>query len=421
MNSPDETNEPAGQRISIMVGQAVRMAGLSLLAHPLRTVLTLGGFVVSMVIAVVLIAAGAAVSRAVESILRGLGEGQVIVEPGRTTGMGGVRRSGRPVRIRYQDVVGLSGALPSFEGVAAFYDLRGGGASSRKYSIPWSPVRAVARDYQRVRRIPIAEGRWFNQAESDEGEWVAVLNEGLRRIIFRDEPAVGQWIEWRGRRMEVVGIVRDEALFPYLVFIPYKTVSHMADSRYVSGLIARPLPDADWERAIAELRRVLAGLGGFDPTDSNAVEITSNREFTVRTRIMSSALHALVLTIATVGLLLGGLGVANMMVISVTERTREIGVRQAVGAAPRIIFLETFLEALFVVALGGVAGLVLGAAVCHVIGELPLSETYRAGVRFDGMSAAVSVTVLGLVGLGSALLPARRALRLTPVEALRWE
>src|SRR5262245_52378618 len=103
--------------------------------------------------------------------------------------------------------------------------------------------------------------------------------------------------------MTVVGVIRDDATFPYVLFVPYKTASHMADARYISGLIARPAPGESWTRAMGELRRVLGGLGGFDPGDPNALEIEDNSAFTSRVATVTTALHALVAVIAIVSLL----------------------------------------------------------------------------------------------------------------------
>lgn len=403
------------------LGEVLRMAVQDISARPLRTVLTVAGFVISIGIAVILLAAGEGLQSTVTIVLRSLGEGQVMATPGRTTGVGGIRRSGREVRLRYDDVVAVKDDLPSFSHIAPFFYLRGGGAASHRYSIPYSPVRAVDRDYLEARNLPVVEGRWFSAREEEEGEWVTVLNEGLRRMIFRDEPAVGQWVEWRGRRMDVVGVVRDEANFPYILFIPYKTVRHMADARYISGLVARPRPAVDWDRAIGELRRVLAGLGGFDPADENALEIENNSEFTSRVSTLSAALYALVVTIAGVSLLLGGLGVANMMVIAVTERTREIGLRKALGATRRSIFLQILFESLIVLAMGGVVGISLGALACGAIRELPMSGTYTAGIEFNWIAALICLGGLGIVAVLASTIPARRAALLPAAEALRWE
>ncbi|HLU48436.1 MAG TPA: ABC transporter permease, partial [Planctomycetota bacterium] len=277
------------------MNELLRTAIDELRVRPLRTGLTLAGFAVSMAIATVLLAAGGGLERTVADVLRSLGEGQIVATPGRTTGVGGVQRSGREVRIRFKDVEAIRTALPSFEGVAAYFDLRGAGASSARYSIPWSPVRAVSAEYADVRRLPIVEGRWFTQAEAERGEWVTVLNQGLRRMIFRDDKAVDEWVEWRGRRMKVVGVVKDEALFPYILFVPYRTVSqNMADARWISGIVARPGADFDWERGERELRRALAGIGDFDPTDENAVEFETNEEFTQKVRRATLAFRILV-------------------------------------------------------------------------------------------------------------------------------
>jgi putative ABC transport system permease protein len=400
-----------------ILGMALRSLG----QRPLRAVLTVLGFTLSMAIAAVLIATGEGLEKSVASILRTLGEGQVVATPGRTTGVGGVRRSGRTIQIRYEDAADLSEALPSFSGVAPFFDLRGGGAASYRFSIPFSPVRAVGRGYLDVRGTDLVDGRWFNEEEEEEGRWVTVLNEGLRKMIFHDEPAVGRWVEWRGRRLDVVGVVRDDALFPYILFIPYETVKQLSDSRTITGLVARPRPGVDWSRAIAELRRVIAGLGGFDAGDENAIEIEDNSEFTRRVAVLSAALRVLVWTIAGVSLLLGGLGVANMMAIGVAERTREFGLRKAIGATREAIFAQVLVEALVVLFTGGLLGGAVGAAAVSALPDLQISSTYLAEVRFDLVSALFCAAGLGLVGTLAALIPARRAAALPAAEALRWE
>jgi len=397
------------------------MALTDVTAHPLRSTLSMLSFTIGISIAVVLVALGEGLRDAVTDILRGMGDGQIMISPGRTTGMGGQRRAGRKIRIRYEDTRDLAAFLPSIDGVAAYFNLYGGGASSWRYSIPWSPVRAVDREYLRVRNIPLLEGRWFSAAEEEQAQWVTVLNEGVRRIIFPDSVALGQWVEWRGRRFKVIGVVRDEALFPYMLFVPYQTVSQMGDSRYISGLIAHPRSGESWSRAISELRRVLASLGGFDPADLTAIEIEDNSEFTSRVRAVTTALHALVLTIGGVSLLLGALGVANMMVISVTERTREIGLRKAIGATPRDIFLQVLCEALIIMGAGGVLGIAAGAGACAAVDSLPMSASYTAQVHFDPVAALVSVMGLALVGILAGTIPAKRAAALPAAEALRWE
>ncbi len=405
----------------VFLGQVLRMALADTAAQPLRSSLSIASLASGVAIATVLVATGNGVQGVVSDVLRSLGEGQIQAFPGRTTGAGGQRRAGRPIRIAYDDVPRLAEAVPSVEGIAPFFYLRGGGAASWRYSISYAPVQAVGHEYRDVRRIPLIEGRWFTAEEESTGQWVAVLNEGVRRIIFPGVEAVGNWIQWRRRRFTVVGVVRDEAQFPYVIYVPYNTVRRLADTRYISGFVARPSPSASWDQAVSQLRRALAALAEFDPLDSNAVEIRDNREYTSRVRTITAALEALVVTIATVSLILGSLGVANMMVIAVTERTREIGLRKAVGASSGVVFLQVFCEALAIVLAGGIVGTFLGALGCKAVGELRFSEAYAAQVSFDPLAAAVATASLAVAGVIAAAVPAKRAAALPAAEALRWE
>jgi len=408
-------------RRAVRVGEILRMAFRDVASHPLRAALSISSFASAVAITVVLAAAGNGLEGAVRGLLRSLGDGQIAVTPGRTTGIGGQRRSGRQVVLRYDDVESLADELPSFEGVAPYFNVYGGGTASRRYSIPWSPARAVSFDYLGVRGAPVIDGRWFSPVECAEGRWVAVLNHGLRRVLYPDGHPIGDWIEWRGRRLEVVGVIQDEAEFPYLLYVPYPAARQIGDARNITGLMARPRGDADWDQAQRELRRVLGGLGGFDPGDTSALEVEDNRDFTTRVAAGTRALEILVVTIAAVCLLLGALGVANMMVISVTERIREIGLRMAVGATSRDIFLQVFFETMVLFAVAGLVGVALGAAACGQVGELRISAERAARLEFDPAVAIASLAALSIVGMVAAMLPARRAARLPAAEALRWQ
>jgi putative ABC transport system permease protein len=213
------------------------------------------------------------------------------------------------------------------------------------------------------------------------------------------------------------------------VFIPYDTASLLTDVKYPEDIVWTPANPIFREAAVKQIRATLARIHNFSPTDERAVEMIVFNEFMKQIDTMSLALRVLLGLIGTLTLAIGGIGLANIMLVSVTQRTREIGVIKSLGATRRSILLQFLLEAMVIVTAGGLIGVLAGVTISMAVGTLPLlgplfKDTSGAGdihLKVSEFAVLTSTIMLEIVGLVSGLLPAIRASRLDPIDALRYE
>lgn len=392
--------------------------------HPLRSFLTALTVTFGTAVLLVLMAYGNSAPEATTEVLKSMGSTQIKVEPrsrGWSGGGGGSRR-GKKLEIKYEDLEAIRGACPSIAMMSPGYSPgMGSGVWAPKRSWPWAGLRGVGSEYVDVADLEMIEGRWFSPADEANREKVAVLNLPLKEGLFGTESPLGEWVESRGRRFTIIGVVWDPEAFGYSFYVPYSATFGLGSNsgKSVDWLSVKPIrPDLAAE-AVTELRQALGTLYNFDPSDKNAVRINEETEFIAQVDGVAAGLRGLILTISLVALVLGCLGAANVVGITVQERVAEIGLRKALGATPRMIQGQILAESLLLCVGGGILGVALGWLAVLALGPLSLSTTIAVAPKIDPPLLLTGLAVLVMVGTVAGLPAARRAALLDPAVSLR--
>jgi putative ABC transport system permease protein len=296
-------------------------------------------------------------------------------------------------------------------------------------------VMGVEPMYAQIRSIPIDRGRFLVQPDDDGAARVAVIGDNVRKVLFGERVvAPGDTFSINGLPFRIVGLMppKDQnssynGMDSDKIFVPYSTMVRdlpLDDENFhpgiVSDLIYVPADLKSWKQARAQVMRVLARNHQFDADDGSAVRHWDTVENAELVDNMFTSMTAFLGAIALVTLTLGGVGVMNIMLVSVTERTREIGLRKALGATRRRILADFLLEGVLLAGISGLVGWAGAYGVAAAVNTLPKREMF-AGLPVDHGTTAIAFGALAVIAVSSALWPAWRAARLTPVEALSYE
>jgi putative ABC transport system permease protein len=419
-------------RISALFSNAVS----SLLSQKRRTTTTVISLAWAVASFLLLMSYGRGFDLALRDAFFAVGQDIVLMWGGQTSEQAGGLRAGRAIQPLKGDVEEIREAVPlvgaiSPEIMQNVIVVRG--TREKSYM-----VRAVRPEYERIRNIKLLSGRWINTDDCHYSRRVAVLGAKVAKELFGTIPEWGEQILVNGVRFTVIGRMEVKVqLANYnrpdneCLFIPYDTMQLFRNTRYPDMIIWTPVAPAARERAMRQVRAVLAGIHRYSPTDEKAIEMLAFSKFVHIIDGMSIALNALLTFIGTITLGIGAVGLANIMLTSVIERTREIGIMKAVGVRRRSILCQFLLEAVFIVMLGGAVGVGIGALAASVLGSLPafgallgpeFPKTYgRIHFHISTANLVISLGILFLVGLIAGLFPAIRASRMDPVKALHYE
>jgi len=394
-----------------------------------RSLLTMLGMAWGIATVVLLLAYGAGFEHGLWAAFRSFGTNLVFIFPGRTELQAGGTKAGTQIRLNANDVEYIRAEVPLLKHVspeASKNCVVAYGTRSANYG-----VSGVYASYGSMRKMEVTEGSFFNEADDFTHTRVAVIGADAKKKLFSGQNALGEEIRLDGISYQVVGILKhqvqngDDNINEH-VYVPYSAMSDLTNTYYLSAIVMEY--EGDHDKVVKGVRDSMGFHHGFDPKDHRAIFVFDVFADLLDLQVITTGIKILLGFIGLLTLGIGGVGLMNIMLVSVTQRTREIGVEKALGAHRWHILFQFLAEALVITALGGLLGVILAYLVSWSVGSLTLWSAFEENASegdihlyIDAATLTWSTVILSFVGIISGMLPAIKAARLNPIEALRYE
>jgi len=402
----------------------------TLLLHKLRSLLTMFGIAWGVGSLLLLVGLGEGFRSGNKRNMSEFGENIIWLYPGRVPAMAGSLYAGRHYRFSYQDYQDARAQAAHVRAISPVL-ARGDVRAVSDFASANGEIVGVEPQFNGIRYLPLKQGRWLNELDESQRRSVIVLGDEMARNLFPGHPVVGSSLRLNGMSFEVIGtIVRvgrgDNNSTNMRGYIPYQVMSAFfpltgeSERHALSFLNFQPRTAAAHSIAVEEVEKIIAQNHGFDFRDRDAFDVDDSVQQAEAVGTIFDVMDMFLGTVGAVTLALGAIGVINIMLVSVTERTREIGLRKALGATNQNILWQFFLEGIVLTLLSGVFGMVLAGGVMVALGSVQGPQGFDPP-RLVPMTATLAISCLAIAGVAAGLYPARKAAMLQPVEALRQE
>ncbi len=412
-----------------MLGDLGTQALSALKHNRRRTILTMLGMAWGIATVVLLLAYGSGFRSAVMVAFRTFGGNLVGIFPGRTSLQAGGTKAGVQIRLTRDDLEYLRAECPMLTRISPEVDKQSFvsfGTRSGSYGI-----HGIYSSYENIRALDVGEGSFFGEQEDYTHSRVAVIGSTVKKKLFSGQNALGESIRIDGISYKVIAVIQhtisngDEDMNS-LIYVPYSAMSDLKNTYYLDGIFMDY--EGDHSKFVEAVRNSMAFHHSFNPKDTRAIFVFDAVKDLADLNVITVGIKLLLGFIGLLTLGIGGVGLMNIMLVSVTQRTREIGVEKALGAHRWHILFQFLAEALVITALGGLLGVVLAYLISWSVGSMTLWSAFMEDASegdihlyIDSATLIWSTAILSFVGIVSGMLPAIKAARLSPIEALRYE